>query len=253
MHYSKLLMFILFLLSQNILAQEESLVTDRPDQTEASSVVLKNSLQGETGVAFGFDNEGLKQNSIGVESLWRFGLLENMELRLILRYQSINFDDVGTTDLSGLAATTIGTKIAITEEKGLLPEIAFIGHLTLPYFGKEAFIPEDVEPSFRFCFTHTLSERLSLGYNLGMEWEGAEESGIYTLVLAVGLTDRLGLYVEPFGTISGDFDFQNSVNAGLTYLVNNDFQLDLTGGLGVSSDSEDAFVSMGFSWRIKAE
>ncbi len=240
----------LLLTAEQSLAQVEALVTDRPTQSESSSIVLQSSLQIESGLRFGTDKELLRTNRLDIESLFRYGLLKNMELRLLLGYRSVNVSGIPGGSVRGLTPVTVGTKIAITEERGILPEMAFSGHLNLSYFGTPEFRPEDVEPSFRFSFTHTLSEKISLGYNLGMEWEGAEEAGIYTLVLGIGLTDRLSIYIEQFGALLGDFNLEGSANGGLTYLLSNNFQIDLTGGLGLTNHEEDAFVSVGLSWRL---
>ena len=60
------------------------LVTDRPDATEASSVVGQGTLQIESGGLY----ESFEENSIKSESytynttLVRYGILDNLELRL---------------------------------------------------------------------------------------------------------------------------------------------------------------------------
>ena len=210
----------------------------------------KNKFQIENGFNYRSDNEGLGVDIVDLQSLWRYGLLDNFEIRMTLGYRSLKQKTGNAQSFTGIVPVTIGSKIAITEENGLIPEVAFIGQLSLPYVGEELFTPEDVEPSFRFSFTHTLSEKLTLGYNLGMEWVRAEESGIYSVVLGIGVTEKLGLFVEQFGQLLGDFDLETGVDAGLTYLLSNNFQLDLSGGLGVSRNADDLFVGAGFSWRL---
>ena len=58
---------------------------------------------------------------------------------------------------------------------------------------------------FLVAFAHELSPRLSLGYNVGAAWESSADQSdrdafiLYSLALGVGLTDRLGTFLELFG------------------------------------------------------
>lgn len=245
-----LLLLCFFLINQCLFAQENPLVSDRPGQTRSSKVLQKGGVQLETGLLWVRDNDTqILDKGLSWDALFRVGLFENMELRLLTNYQTFT-TNFSTTRVSGWSPITVGTKIAIRKEDGWLPEMAFLGNLTLPYVGDRLFRPLDIEPSFRMCFTHSISARVSLGYNLGLEWERAEEAGIYTVVLGFGITDRLSGFVEQFGTIAGDFNVFASMNGGLAYLITDDFQMDLTAGVGVSQFADDAFVNFGFSWRI---
>jgi hypothetical protein len=40
------------------------------------------------------------------------------------------------------------------------------------------------------------------------------------------------------------------VNGGFTYLVNDNFQLDLTGGFGLNDEAPDNFISCGASFLL---
>jgi len=65
------------------------LITDRPDQTESSSTVPKNSLQIETGVIYeNFSNDNTEFQNLGLgTTLLRYGVWGNFELRLGSYYQ----------------------------------------------------------------------------------------------------------------------------------------------------------------------
>jgi len=80
------LQLLMTLLSLPLLAQEErpELITDRPDATEAPSVVPKGALQIETGALFtSFEEDVLKTQTLTYNTtLLRFGVLDNLELRL---------------------------------------------------------------------------------------------------------------------------------------------------------------------------
>lgn len=239
-------------------AQEEipELVTDRPDQTESSDVVPHKSLQIETGFVISNDRVAMTERRSVVynTTLLRYGLFENFELRTGLEYRSEMekiLDTGNTNTVTGLSPLYLGFKTKITEEKGALPEIAFLGGVALPYTEKKEFRALHPSAIMRFAFSHTLSERLSLGYNLGAEWE--EDSGpgyFYSVTLGAGLVRRLGIFIEAFGLLSPENPDEHLLDTGLTFLLLPNLQLDVSGGLGISDAANDNYVSAGLSYRI---
>jgi hypothetical protein len=249
------------LISSLLCAQDKDniieLITDRPDQTESSSVVPARSSQLETGFIMDTDETGLyKQKSFTYNTtLLRYGLLDNMELRLGIEYlgQEIDYYTADTINcLSGLSPLYTGFKVKITEEDGWKPEIAFIGGLILPFTANEDFKPQNSAASFRFAFSHTLSKRFSLGYNLGVEWDGesAVPGYFYSLASGIGIFKKVGMFIECYGLIREDGDAEHMVDTGFTYLILPNFQLDLSGGIGINDKATDRFISFGFTYRI---
>jgi hypothetical protein len=150
--------------------------------------------------------------------------------------------------------------VYLFEERGPRPEAALLFGTTLPTGGGE-FTSDRLDPSFRFSFSHTLTERIGLGYNLGMAWETLEsDSGNrstftdvqYTLAAGFGLTDRLGGFVELFGDVplSGPDGDAHSLDGGFTYLLRENLQLDAAVGVGLNDDADDWFVTAGLSVRL---
>ncbi|RPJ73604.1 MAG: transporter [Alphaproteobacteria bacterium] len=234
-----------------------ALITDRPDQTESSTVVPLKSLQIETGFVMEKDETNLvRQQSFAYNTtLLRYGLLENFELRLGLEYlgEKIEIKNTDTLNtLSGLSPMYTGFKVKIANEDGWKPEIAFLGGLVLPFTANEDFKPEYPAADIRFSFAHTLTDRLSLGYNLGAEWDGntAVPGYFYSLALGIGITDKLGMYIESYGLVPGEGDAEYLADAGITWLTMPNFQLDISGGLGINEKTIDNFISFGLSYRI---
>ena len=102
----------------------------------------------------------------------------------------------------------------------------------------------------RFAVSHSLSDRFSLGYNLGALWEGesAVPAGYYSLALGIGITDYLGAFVESYGLLSEDME--HYIDFGFTGLVLPNFQLDVSGGFGINQNAADMLISAGLSYRI---
>lgn len=245
--------------SSLITAQETQdygiLITDRPDATEAPSVVPKKYIQIETGAFYeSFEEGNFKTEDFTYNTtLIRYGLLDNLELRLgwNLTDSKAFFNNVETAQISSLSPLLFGVKIAITEEKGLLPEIGFIGHLNLPFTVKELARPQTTGVDFRFSFAHTLSDRSSFSYNLGAAWGGdsPEANYLYTMAYGYSITDKFGMYAELYG----DFPENNKANhlwdAGVTYLLSNNVQLDATVGSSITK-GQDLLLSAGVSFRL---
>lgn len=254
-----LTIFILAGFTLITIAQDEvpELVTDRPDQTESSVTVPLKSLQIETGfVVENDETESVKQKSLVYNTtLLRYGLLERMELRLGLSYLSekVEIKNTDTTNtISGYSPLYAGFKIYVTEEKGWIPEIAFLAGLQLPFTAHHDFRLVHSSANMRFAFSHTLSERFSLGYNLGVEWDNddAVPNYYYSMVLGVAVSDKLSAFVEGFGYIPEGGDAEHLVDAGFTWLLFPNLQLDFSGGLGLNDKAIDNFISLGLSWRI---
>ena len=241
-----------------IFAQQErpELITDRPDATEAPSVVVRGALQIESGALFtSFEDDVLQTNTTTYNTtLLRFGLLENLELRLGWNFvEQRNKLSTAQEEViqNGLSPLLLGMKVNITQEKGWLPTIGLIGHLFLPFTASDDFKPQNTSVDFRFAFDHTLSDSSSIAYNLGAQWE-ADTPGaayIYTLAYGYSLTDSFGLYAELYGDMPENNSANHYWDAGLTYLVLPNLQLDATVGTSIT-EGQDILVSAGFSYRI---
>lgn len=233
-----------------VFAQETPIQLDRPDQTECPFIVPRGYIQLESG--FTFEKPGGKDyNLLSPTILWKYGLHDRFEFRLITEMQSSRI--AGKTQ-SGINPLTLGFKTNICRERGILPTISFIGHITTSNLGSRKYHTTYMAPSFRFTLQHTLSEKISLGYNLGAEWDGesAAQTYIYTLTTGISLTKRLGCYLELYGFSPQGEKTDHRFDGGLTYLVNNDLMLDISGGKAITDLSDAGYLALGISYRFRA-
>jgi len=240
-------------------AQVPELITDRPDQTESSETIAPGYVQFEFGWTHSADDEGPDVTSDSLpETLIRLGVTDHLEFRFGFDgYISNDIDGAGTDE--GAGDLEIGLKWKLWEEAGRRPQTAILAGTSLPT-GETPFSSERFDPSIRLACAHTLTETLGLGYNLTGVWASEEDrtgdrdttaSIAYSVVLGIALSEQTGTFVEFFGeapTSSGKP--ANSFDAGLTYLVADNLQLDILGGVGLSETADDWFVGAGFVWRL---
>jgi hypothetical protein len=123
--------------------------------------------------------------------------------------------------------------------------------VSLPFTARKDFRALHPAAIMRFAFSHTLSDRFSFGYNLGAEWEAETGPGyFYTAALGIGLTEKVGMFVEGFGIFATDAPNEHLADAGFTWLVLPNLQFDVSGGVGLNDAAGDYFISTGLSYRI---
>ena len=241
--------FLAFFLVYQITAQNnEPIQADRPDQTETPAIVPKGMFQVETGFTFQKNEANNKTFSLP-STLWKYGVNENFELRLITEFVT---EEIGNTKNSGFMPVYIGFKVKLAEEKGIVPKTSFIAHISLPNVASSIYKTDYNATEFRFTMQHTLSKKASLSYNLGYEWDGftAEPTFVYTLTTGYSISEKFGSYVEVFGFAPQKDKANHNFDCGLTYLINNNFMLDLSSGFGITDNAPENYIAVGFSFRI---
>jgi hypothetical protein len=235
--------------------EKPEIVTDRPDQTEAPSLVPKGGLQVELGTSVENDKSaGVKYTNFTYSTaLIKYGVNENFELRLITEYLGARAKvaETPSSTINGLSPLALGVKIKLAEEKGFWPQTSLIGHINLKS-GSSEFAPDYTAADFRFTFAHTLGENFSLSYNLGAEWNGEtpDATFLYTLSLGYVITPKLGAFLESYSFFPEESKADHRLDAGVTYKISPVVQFDVSGGIGLSENAPDSFISTGISFRL---
>lgn len=254
---------MIFLSSFNLNAQHQferkklaPIQTDRPDQTESPFTVPKGLWQFEIGTLMETHtiNETNKiRNFLYPTILSKVGITRNTELRFITEYAGKQNEINGKKAeiLNGIKPITVGLKTKLADEKKYWPTTSLILHLGLSPLASNNFKPNYFYPQFRFLMQHTISNKLNFGYNLGMEWDGNSSvaTAIYTTTMAYALTDNLGAFIESYGYLPQKNKSDHRIDGGFTYLLKNNLQADISGGLGISPNAPDYFISCGISIR----
>mgnify|MGYP000888606828 CR=1 FL=1 len=263
----KLLLACLVLTSVSVLGQIE---TDRPDFTESPNVVPKGALQVETGFVLQNDKESVVAGSMeGYRklrtttfntTLLRYGITDKLEARL-----NWNAEEIKVTEFShplinpapsmfdpvnGVGPIFIGLKANLYQSEKV--SIGMLSHLYLPWAATTNNKASFVAPEFLIPCSIDITDRIGIAFQYGLTWDGETPNPItsYTFALGIGLTDQLSFYFEPYGFLTNSGDELHLINGGFTYLVNDNLQLDLTGGVGLNEIAPDNFVNAGVSFLI---
>ncbi len=243
----------LFCVSTVCNAQVDKIDTDRPDQTESAVTVPKKWFQFEIGFSRQTTNAFEKEFQHPT-LLSKYGIGKRIELRLITTTQTNTYlvaaDKLKET---GLSPVEVGAKIALWEEKKMLPKTSLLFHVGIPQLASKKFKADKLAPNFRFSMQHTLNKVVGIGYNLGAEWDGFSNTPawIYTFAPGFNLSEKWYAYVEVFGSISKENKPQHNADGGVAYYVTRNFKVDLSSGFGISKEAPDWYIAIGASFRFK--
>jgi hypothetical protein len=215
-----------------------SLVTDRPDFTESTSTIPRGHFQIEGGTTV-TRVEDVDATSFG-ELLLRIGTGERWETRIGAGFARV---ETPLDDASGLEDPSLGIKVRFTDDPGELgpgqPAASLIVLTSIPA-GDEELTDDEWVPEAKLALAWELTPRLSLSSNLNYAYAVDDDDRLHqigaTLSGGLSLTDRLGSYLEWYGFSEETEDGPSThyVNGGVTWLINNDLQVDARVGTGLN-------------------
>lgn len=247
--YRLLLLFLLAAFSANAQLTER-IETDRPDQTETPYLVPKKFFQGEIG----FNSEKYVNDVsqfLHPIALLKYGFSNRVEFRLeatsLTRQEKLLPQTKTTTRIEPVE---IGTKVLFFEEKGLRPKTSLITHIGLPFVGDKQYHTDPVNYSFRLTLQNSLSKNVGLGYNLGIETGGPDQTSFfYTIAPGFTIGRKWYAYVEAFGDVAGG-RWNHNLDGGIAYFTSNNTKVDLSSGFGLGESPLKSYVALGFSFRF---
>lgn len=239
----KLLNTLLFILISSV-AFSQDIVTDRPDQTESSSTIGKKELQIEAG--FQYTEVPNSNEFLAPTALFRYGIMDGLELRLVTEFVSVK-DELTNTSINGLTDIQLGAKVQILKKDGA-PEIAFLSHVVIPT-AKDELSAGKTGTINKLSIAHDLFENVGIGYNIGYDYFGVGSGNLtYSVAIGTSLSDKIGVYVEPFGELTNFETHVSNFDFGFTYLLNSNLQADISYGTGLNHTMN--YYSAGISYRI---
>lgn len=240
--------------------QEGVIMTDRPDVVESSYTVGKGRFQIEAGFGIATDKHtpGTKETAQFIPTLLRYGVSENLEIRLETdNYQKIKSEIAGgTTSVDGMTDIALGVKWHSQDQKGVMPSVGWLAHVDLPT-GATAFKGRGARPSLRTVLEWEFANEISVGIMPGIISQ-TNATDRYVAGILVGVIGKE--WTEEFRTfaeISGQ-EIATAKNGGSyvtfdfggAYLVNNTLQLDASVQLGANDNTPDQSWAIGVSKKF---
>lgn len=242
-------------------AEDEGIVTDRPDFVESSKVVGLGHFQIETSVlAERARSEAMRIRTLSTPTLLRYGVSDTVELRLETDGRIVERTSApGATrsTAAGYADTALGVKWHVLDEAAGMPSVGVLLHADLAS-GSNGFKGEGVRPSLRAALEWDLAHDFSLGLMPGVGVERNDAGaryryGILGLVLGKELTPQTRAFVElaaPKIARAVDGGTVSSFDTGAAWLLSPRCQLDFMVSFGLNRRTPDVAVTAGVSFKL---
>ena len=247
----KLYLLILLAFSSIIVYAQDNVefTADRPGASTGPSVVGRGVIQLEQGIQY--DDDGGAGTITFSNTLLRYGLFPNMELRL--GGDGFLYKEDGSTQgfkpaFSGLS---VGTKIKCFEGQGPVPAVSVLADFAVPYTASNGFNVDHLAPSLYLLFENPVNDWLSVGYNLGAEWDGTLPNATTFVAVCLGFTatEKLGCFVESYNYFN-KFGNIYAMDFGLNWMVSRKVQLDVAANVDLLNPSQCWSISCGVAWQI---
>jgi hypothetical protein len=226
----------------------QSIVTDRPDFTESTTVVSFRKIQIESGCEYAAFTS-LEQFSFP-NTLLRIGLGRQLEARLgFSGWTNDVLDNHSSTYLDDMA---LEAKYHITGMEAKVPLAIVLGS-TLPT-GDNQVRAEAPEMGAKFAAAYDLSAIVSLSSNLGAisvdSYGKRKWHYLSSLSMGINISDRLGSFVEMYAEYPPDQAWQPALDCGITYLLHRNAQVDFYINKGLYEDAANVIIGSGFAFRF---
>ena len=226
----------------------QSLSTDRPSVTNASTTVPCRTLLFENGfnetAASGQRTWDLPQ------TLLRFGATTTTELRFTVPDYYWHLP-TGSASATGLSDLAVGLKQQLGPTHGF--DVSAMATLSLPT-GAAAPSSHGYDLTLQLPWSRKLSTNWTSAGMFTVAWPtqngNHNTTGQVTALFDRQLTKTCDTFAEYAGTFPGSGGPQHLVDFGAIYKPTNNQQLDVRGGLGLSAATLDHFVGAGYSFRF---
>ena len=242
-----ILSIIMISASLAVMAQDVEFTADRPGASTGPATVWRGVIQLEQGVQYDGVGDGYGQFTFS-NTLFRYGLFDGVELRLggdaLIHHTYDNWQPA-------FAGLTVGTKISCFEGRGAIPAISVLADFAIPGTAGNGFETEHLAPSLYLLFENSVNNWLSIGYNVGAEWDGSTPAPTTFVALCLGfsVSERLGCFAESYNYF-GKAGNSYCADFGLNYMAGERVQLDVAANLDVCNPKQCWAVSLGVAWQI---
>lgn len=227
-------------------ASGQTIVTDRPDQTESAAIVPLGMVQWEGGVLVQWEEDRTTTDWMTPTSLVRLPIHQSLELRWVYnqhrrRSNESALGDGATSDMQ------VGAKWNLLDGTGTGGHmLALLSHWELPVSGGSG-----VPSSHKVSVRHNIGPDWALAYNVGALLDDGWNGWMYTLSVGRGLGKGWSVFMEPFGSVTAEGTHLASADAGFTWLYSDRIQWDWSMAVGLNHAFH--YQSLGLSVLVGSE
>lgn len=237
---------------QQLCAQEAPIISDRPSFTTGTFTVQPSSVTVEFGYQYAFNNNGLDTSTSTAPLLaTRVGLTSKAELDILWSGWKTNQTENQASEYSS-SDLSIGSKYRLVQDD--VYNLSLQGLLSFPT-GSSPSTSKHIDPSLGFLWDYTLSSDISAFGMFQANSSVINDTREYNFQPAIGLSfshsHGLATFIEYYSDIAlrPEGSNQHAIDAGMTYLINNDLQWDINFAIGLNAVS-DNYVGSGFALRF---
>ena len=233
------------------IAQNDKINADRPGRTLTPEIVEKGTLQAEIG----FEKRQKQKGDLAFdhpEADLRYGLSKRFEIRAEFIGETQRYTTKNDFR-KGMKPLELGFKAKLLEEKGAMPAVSFFTHVGIPKIASKDHQGKHFSPEIRLLFENKLTDKLSLEYNVGPEWNDDQTTPqwFYSFAPDLEVGEKFEIFLEVFGRLQKGGAPEHAVDFGVGYYPTRDIKLDVYGGAGLTKAAPDYFISAGVSFRLK--
>jgi hypothetical protein len=251
MFMKKILMAILGLCGYGFCShgQETEMNADRPDQTEETHVVGKGRFQLETGVLYNHFDTG--RSALIKRTLIRYGVSKKWEAGLLIEQGRQRNRYIQET-VQSTYPLAVRVKGALLERHAWLPAITLIGYLQLPFTSMNTKGGWRRSSSVAAAFLHEVGAKWKIEYNAGYQEEAFEPdiAFIFNGSIHYKASEKTEVFAGYFSQFLPHEDPFHNIDAGISYKVKENIQIDLAGGTSILYDEPNRFLTIGFSIAV---
>ena len=233
------------------IAQEKAEFTaDRPGASTGPGVIGHHVIQLEQGVQYDGDGNHLGTYTFS-NTLIRYGLFPNMEIRLGCDAFLYPSEEGSSSYIPAFSGLRVGTKIKCFDGMGIIPAVSVLADFSIPHTASNGFNVDHLAPSLYLLFENPVCDWLSIGYNLGAEWDGTLPGATTFAALCFGFsaTDTLGCFIESYSYFN-KLGNAYCMDLGLNWQVSRKVQLDVAANMDLTNPVQCWAISCGVAWQI---
>lgn len=236
----------------SLVMADDPISADRPGFSSGTYTVAPGRINAEFGYQYSANKHGTDQSTHTLPLMvLRAGFLSDMEIDLM--WAGWNNDKIdGQASTNSHSDLTVATKYRL--HRGTDYNLTALASVSLP-IGSEPSTSDSTDPLIGLLWDYQLVNDVTLFGVAQMSSFKVAGSRGQDLQLAIGASfshsDGYGSFVELYTIRPFDSQLEDElvIDGGITYLVNNDLQLDFNIGLGLNDTSSD-FVGVGVATRF---